>query len=81
MGLRHRQLEKEGWVRQFVADGPLAKHAVETLVAVFQGGPKGGRKPWGSPGRHPSDQGGVAALAKLPQIPCWGEAERSGKNK
>jgi hypothetical protein len=45
MGLRHRQLEKEGWVRQFVADGPLAKHAVETLVAVFQGGPKGGRKP------------------------------------
>jgi hypothetical protein len=25
----HRQLEKQGWIRQFVADGPLAKDAVE----------------------------------------------------
>jgi len=25
----HKQLEREGWIRQFVADGPLAKDAVE----------------------------------------------------
>jgi hypothetical protein len=25
----HTQLEKEGWIRQFVADGPLAKDAAE----------------------------------------------------
>jgi hypothetical protein len=24
-----KQLEKEGWIRQFVADGPLAKDAME----------------------------------------------------
>jgi hypothetical protein len=29
MRQRHKQLEKEGWIRQFVADGPLAKDAVE----------------------------------------------------
>jgi hypothetical protein len=25
----YKHLEKEGWIRQFVADGPLAKDAVE----------------------------------------------------
>jgi hypothetical protein len=25
----HKQLEKKGWMRQFLADGPLAKDAVE----------------------------------------------------
>jgi hypothetical protein len=25
----HKELEKEGWIRQFVADGPLAKDAME----------------------------------------------------
>jgi hypothetical protein len=25
----HKQLEKKGWMRQFMADGPLAKDAVE----------------------------------------------------
>ncbi len=29
MRQRHKQLEKRGWIRQFVADGPLAKDAVE----------------------------------------------------
>jgi hypothetical protein len=29
MRQRHKQLEKEGWIRQFVANGPLAKDAVE----------------------------------------------------
>ena len=29
MRQRHRQLEKEGWLRQFVADEALAKDAVE----------------------------------------------------
>jgi hypothetical protein len=29
MRRRHRQLEKEGWLRQFVADEALAKDAVE----------------------------------------------------
>jgi hypothetical protein len=29
MGQTHKQLEKEGWIRQFLADAPLAKDAVE----------------------------------------------------
>jgi len=29
MRQRHKQLEKEGWIRQFVADGPLVKDALE----------------------------------------------------
>jgi len=29
MRQRHKQLEKKGWIRQFVADGSLAKDAVE----------------------------------------------------
>jgi hypothetical protein len=29
MRQRHKRLEKEGWIRQFLADGPLAKDAVE----------------------------------------------------
>lgn len=29
MRQRHKQLEREGWIRQFVADGLLAKDAAE----------------------------------------------------
>jgi hypothetical protein len=29
MKKHHEQLEKEGWIRQFVVDGPQAKDAVE----------------------------------------------------
>jgi len=29
MKRRHKQLEKEGWIRQFIADDPLAEDAVQ----------------------------------------------------